>query len=298
MSDTQKTQPFDEQTALAELERLADKIQATRRQRAGTVAEFETFVKTFRNDRYNELISQHEAELQSELRAQARPVRPVGEVAANLGVHPPAPAPATYKPTTIAVALSQPAAPPAEADADQPPPVPADRPSASMPVPVAAVSMAPTKARSFSNAGPMIAAAAAVLLLVFVVWFFSRPSSPTEPPPATAAAPPPAAAAAPAAAPAAKPPSPAPPAPVPARALNIELLTIKPVWLRVTVDGVRALEAEVPPDRRLSFAADKLILIRAGNGGAVRLTVGGEDRGALGAEGRVVDKQVVPGSSK
>ncbi len=72
-------------------------------------------------------------------------------------------------------------------------------------------------------------------------------------------------------------------------------MTIKPVWLRVTVDGARALEAELPPDRRLSFAADKLIQIRAGNGGAVRLMVGGQDRGPLGGEGRVVDRQVVPG---
>jgi hypothetical protein len=310
VSDTQKPQPFDELAALAELERLADKIQATRRQRESTVAEFESFVKTFRNDRYSELIAQHEAELQSELRAQARPVRPVGEVAANLAVRPPAalpaptppaaakppapseviPVPATYKPTTIAVALSPPAVRPADADADQPP---LDAAYAPSPIPawIEPASMAPAKARRSGNAVPMSVAAAAVLVLVFVVWSFSRPSSPE--PPATASAPPPAAAAAPAAA--AK-PSPAPT--VPGKALNIELVTLRPVWLRVTVDGARALEAELPPDRRLPFAADKLIQIRAGNGGAVKLMVGGEDRGPLGGEGRVVDRQLVPSPVK
>lgn len=325
MNDIDKAQPFDEQAALAELERLADKIQATRRQRAHTVAEFETFVKTFRQDRYQELISQHEAELQHEVRAQARPVRPVGEVAANLGVRapmppaaatppavaaptpdtapspqPPEPVAATYKPTAIAVALSPPAVAPADVDHPAsgigefkseplPPPVVA---------PVSASASNPDRAAGASPRWrlPLVAAAAAVVLIAAGFWIFGGSSEAPD----AAATPAAASASAPAAAPAPAAESPAaassspPPKPVPTKALNIELVTTKPVWLRVTVDGTRAIEAELPADRRLPFAADKLIQIRAGNGGAVKLMVAGEDRGPLGADGRVVDRQLTP----
>lgn len=329
MNDTDKAQPFDEQAALAELERLADKIQATRRQRAHTVAEFETFVKTFRQDRYQELISQHEAELQHEVRAQARPVRPIGEVAANLGVRapmppaaatppvvaapkpdtapaapspqPPEPVVATYKPTAIAVALSPPAVAPA--DVDHPAPGIGEFKPEPLPPPVVAPVSAsasnPDRAAGASPRSrlPLAAAAAAVVLIAAGFWMFGGSSEAPDAAatPAATAASVPAAAPAPAAeSPAAAPSSSPPPKPVPTRALNIELVTVKPVWLRVTVDGTRAIEAELPADRRLPFAADKLIQIRAGNGGAVKLMVAGEDRGLLGADGRVVDRQLTP----
>jgi hypothetical protein len=51
VTDTQP-RPFDERTALEELERLAERIQATRRQRERAVAEFNAFVKTFKDDDY------------------------------------------------------------------------------------------------------------------------------------------------------------------------------------------------------------------------------------------------------
>ena len=61
MTDVNRPQPFDEQAALAELERLAEKIQTSRRQRAQAVEEFDAFVRGFRNERRLESIRAAEA---------------------------------------------------------------------------------------------------------------------------------------------------------------------------------------------------------------------------------------------
>jgi hypothetical protein len=104
-----------------------------------------------------------------------------------------------------------------------------------------------------------------------------RGSSPAvQSPPATAS---PAAQA-----PATLPPAPEKP-PAPARALNVELTTLRPVWMRVTVDGSKLLERVVPEGQTIPVGADSTIAIRAGDGGAVRLSVGGKDQGVLGKDG-------------
>ena len=64
------SQTFDEQSALAELEQLADKIQLSRRQREQKVAEFDAFVRTFRQDQRVQSIAATERELR---RAEDRP---------------------------------------------------------------------------------------------------------------------------------------------------------------------------------------------------------------------------------
>jgi hypothetical protein len=85
--------------------------------------------------------------------------------------------------------------------------------------------------------------------------------------------------------------TPAAPAPVAdPRPLQIELFTIRPVWLRVTVDGERRLEREVPGGQRLPFGADRSINVRAGNGGSLRLSVGGRDLGLIGRDGQIADR--------
>jgi hypothetical protein len=87
--------------------------------------------------------------------------------------------------------------------------------------------------------------------------------------------------------------APAPrPAPTagPPRPLNVEFLTLRPVWARVTVDGRRAVEKEFAADERMSFGADTTIAIRAGNGGAIRLVVDGQDLGVPGRDGQVFSR--------
>ena len=87
------------------------------------------------------------------------------------------------------------------------------------------------------------------------------------------------------------PASPAPGEPVTQTAPAVsELTTTRRVWVRLTVDGQRVVEGEVPANARVPITADKTVVIRTGNAGAVRLTLRGEDQGALGAEGTVVTR--------
>jgi hypothetical protein len=263
--------PFDERAALEELERLADKIQSSRRQRENAVAEFETFVKTFRQDRYEQLIAQHAAEQQAAGQAAAAPGNPRDRA---LDPHPPlAGAAASAAPT--------------------PPPT---TPLAAKPRDPIAVTVQVSSGKAWSTGvsallkPPYIrlaaAATAVIVLLLLVTWIWPESSTtPSRQPSAILPA-----AQAPAAAPA---PAPAPVASTgPARALSIELVTTRPVWMRVTADDRRALEREVPADQRIPVEADRSILIRAGDGGAVRLIIKGQDQGALGRDGQIANRSL------
>lgn len=224
----QQPRPFDEKAALRELERLADKIQSTRQQRARAEAEFDTFVKAFRHDRYQELIGQHEAALGGTPDVTIGAPRPVVQ----------APVPQR-----------------------QPPPL----------IPVGATARVERK----TNRGFVIAAVA-VAAVVFAVWMWRGSTPAVQSPPATTS---PAAQV-----PVSPPVAPSTP-PVPARALNIELTTVRPVWMRVTSDGTKLMERVVPEGQTIPVGADKMIAIRAGDGGAVRVSVDGKDQGVLGKDG-------------
>jgi Domain of unknown function (DUF4115) len=69
-----------------------------------------------------------------------------------------------------------------------------------------------------------------------------------------------------------------------------ELTATRPVWVRVTADGARLFERELPANTRVPLRAEKTIVIRAGNAGAVRLSLAGQDQGPLGPEGAVVTR--------
>jgi hypothetical protein len=62
------------------------------------------------------------------------------------------------------------------------------------------------------------------------------------------------------------------------------------VWIRATADGVRVVERELRPDERIPLRAARALVIRAGDAGAVRMSVNGQDRGVLGADGIVVTR--------
>jgi cytoskeletal protein RodZ len=75
-----------------------------------------------------------------------------------------------------------------------------------------------------------------------------------------------------------------------------ELTTTRNVWVRVIADGERVLEREVPAGSRIPITAQKTIVIRTGDAGAVTLTIAGQDQGTLGREGQVVTRTfTVPG---
>jgi cytoskeleton protein RodZ len=60
--------------------------------------------------------------------------------------------------------------------------------------------------------------------------------------------------------------------------------------MRVIVDGQRVVEREVPAGTRLPLNAEKTIVIRTGDAGAVRLTIRGQEPAFLGVEGEVVTR--------
>ena len=49
----------------------------------------------------------------------------------------------------------------------------------------------------------------------------------------------------------------------------IELRVLRPVWMRVVVDGRKDVEGTVQPGEPLHFTGDHSIVVRVGNGGDV-----------------------------
>ena len=75
-----------------------------------------------------------------------------------------------------------------------------------------------------------------------------------------------------------------------AGALQAELVALRGVWVRATVDGVRVVERELRTDERVPLRAARTLVIRAGDAGALQMRVNGQDRGVLGADGIVVTR--------
>ncbi|HEX6974928.1 MAG TPA: RodZ domain-containing protein [Vicinamibacterales bacterium] len=184
---------------------------------------------------------------------------------------PPAECPAATIPETTLPATIVEAATPAPV-VQQPPASPAieERVAPAPPVP------STTAPRRRSLAVPVTLVA---VILVGVLAFALRsrdrapaapPAQPAERPAATAAETPPAAA----------------PVPAPAPSgVNLEMVTRRPVWVRVTIDGQRAIERELPADQRIPLHGEKTIVIRAGDAGAVILMQDGRDTRPLGRDG-------------
>ena len=269
-------QKFDERSALEELERLADKIQISRRRREQKVAEFDAFVRGFRHDRLTASIAASERESR---RANDPPSTVSRATHAARGVVPPPVDAGGDYDSTAARML-----PGAVEDATWGVAVPRE--------PVARAVLTPP-ARPWAAYVGLGLAGAAVIGVGVLVWRSAGapvgPEAPVDPKAVVAPAP----AAPVATAPAAAAPTPSTPA-GPPRALNIEFVTVRPVWARITVDGRRAAEREFAADQRLMFGADRAIAIRAGDAGALRLIVDGRDLGVLGRDGQVFDRVFTP----
>lgn len=286
MTNPTQPRPFDERVALEELERLAERIQASRRQREQAVAEFDAFVKTFRDDQQATRLRAVEA-VESKLHESPASIPPEPRVV-----------PASLAPEPHQASAIEPREPmfPSERDAGGAEPEP-DVTAPAMPSPPR--SPAPAIARASSSPRPAAGVldapyarwilAAAGLLLAVLVMLWVRDGSP---PPAQATNPAPGPSAPntrPAtAAPGTRPDTAVPP-PVassgPPRALNVQMVTLRPVWARVTVDDRKVMEREIPGGQTIPFGADRAISIRAGDAGAVRLIVDGKDLGPLGRDG-------------
>jgi hypothetical protein len=252
--------PFEEQALLEELERVREQIQQARLQRRAVQDEFKRFVRGFKE--------------------------PTDPGNATTGDGPPGES-AIHRPA----ALKEPEAEPNKPVTPEGPQLP--------PALAGLMSAAPasTTAQEVTSQHPMheparaaapraqpwtrVLAGGAVILLAGVAVTISMRNDASEPPPSSD---PPQAA------------QPAMPAPEPRPAdgapasRESEIVTIRRVWMRVLVDGERVLEREVPADTRVPLSAQKTILIRTGDAGAVRLSIRGDDQGFLGREGEVLTR--------
>jgi hypothetical protein len=295
MADTAEGQtPFDERAALEELERLRQGIEHYRLQRKAVGEKFEAFVGSFQKPAGMQLV----------------PVKPAAPAPA---APPPSPlvqtaAPAQVPALEAAPVQPPPPAPPIPAAAPMPAPPPASEPMMDaltarlrgIPSDAWATPSVTSSVTEESNETPAesatpprrsrvaVLAALVVVLVAVLGWtLWPRAAAPTgSDQPATTAAP--------AAIPA--PPPSAPPPPAPAAAAPVvevpaaEVTTTRAVWLRVIVDGERVLERQLPADTRVPLKAEKTIVIRTGDAGAVRVSIGGQDQGPLGKDGQVVNR--------
>ena len=76
-----------------------------------------------------------------------------------------------------------------------------------------------------------------------------------------------------------------------------ELRALKHVWVRLTVDGQRVLERELDAGARLPISG-RTIVVRAGDAGAVRMIIDGQDRGLMGETGVAVTRSYTSSASR
>lgn len=238
MTQEEQIQPFDEQAALAELERLRESIQAARKARQRTSDEFEAFVKSFRKPAATPT---SERPMPVSLVPEAPQHEPSESINRSLVTPDPSPSPVAIPSNTESF----------DARTALPP------------------SKSPRRYRvNIRSVGILAIIAVIVLSLLSTRW-----RGATSPPKTVNAvsdnttAPVGARASRPAA-------SPSAPANAGANAVLIELRAIRPVWMRVVVDGRKDAEGTVQPGEPLHFTGDHSIVVRVGNGGDILLKTG------------------------
>jgi hypothetical protein len=142
--------------------------------------------------------------------------------------------------------------------------------------------MLPLRASKRVPTTGIVTGAALVLAAGVLVTWIWRSDDPESPPPSSASA------AAPAAAPVAA-PTPKASEPPLSVGTSSELLALRHVWVRLTVDGKRVLERELDAGARVPLNG-QTIVIRAGDAGAVRIIIDGRDRGLMGETGIAVTR--------
>jgi hypothetical protein len=276
-SERRPREPFDETPALAELEALRRSIERARERRKEIHAEFDDFVRGFKNPSEKQDI-----------------------------------APAPVSPPSSMDSLS-PFPSEIDTDAKSAEPWGAATPSAAGPqsasaavdLPAGLIPPPPEKRRRrvrWAGALGAIAAAAVITVaaLLMLTWRTAPPESPSPPESSGGSRPPAAGVPAPgtptAGAPVARTPTPAPPgraAPAPVEAANrspqAAVTALRRVWVRVAVDGNRVLERVLQADETVPLGPIRTVVIRTGDAGAVRLSIDGHG-GPLGRDGEVVTR--------
>jgi hypothetical protein len=251
--DVQPNPPFDEQAALAELERLRGELQAVRKRREEMAEQFDAFVRSFQSPEGRDV----PPSTATSLRATSGRVPRMADYAPTAVVDPVVPIELDGEPPVVAVRWK----------------------------------------RGFGVAR-LAAAVAATGAVLLVALLFFRGGPTTEPQRAGSSAPGPAptrpVSAEPAPSTAAAVSLAPQPTPPPPAALTAELIAVRPVWVRVIVDGRRTMQRQLAAGERVPLRAEKVINLRAGDAGALRLVVDGRDQGLLGRDGTIATRALMP----
>jgi cytoskeleton protein RodZ len=258
---------FEEAAAERELDELRRAIEETRARRRRANAAFEEFLKGF-SDSPRGAAAASQAPAPPPRQRDAGGTEPVAlpredGLSAFAPAVSPAPAGPVTPPRPLDLASLDDFAKEASETAGSP----------GWPIPAA---LAPARPSPVRRALPLIGVAVVGVLAVFL---WSRGGSPDDAAPADAAVA----------------PSPAAPAPVPTTPPAAtsgtqtpppaaEVVTSRRVWMRVTVDGRRVVEREVPEGTRIPLNGSQIV-IRAGDAGAVRVSIAGKDQGTFGPAG-------------
>jgi len=276
--------PFNEQAALEELERLQAAIEQARRQRGQTVDEFDAFVRSFRNPPPADPVPVRPPAVRETIAPEPVAPPPVDNEASPVAlppspVAPEEPSPVAARPSPFAEEPSPVA--PRRSIFDDEDDAPADpRPS---PLDMASSSSVRPQGKRVGFATLIGGLAAVAVVVIGAVMLLNRGGQEAAPQTTQSAAPAAATPAAPA------PTEPARPA-VPVGGLQAEIVTVRPVWVRVLVDGEKTIERELKGNDRIPLRAQRVIFVRAGDAGALRIVVNGQDQGVLGRDGEIVTR--------
>lgn len=267
--------PPDENRALEQLERFHREILRARRDRERASTEFDGFVRNLQGQGQENTATSP---------AGRRATRPIVQPAER----PTAPAETTpaLQARPLASAHDATAGTPVHTD---PPAVPRSAAAAEDEVPTAMAASPRGRSRGLLVAAAILLVGAVVAL---VLWQRSQRETGQEQAPIVNTTPAPSSpapgASSPAASGATRPaPRAANPQPPPAPAVSpstIELTTVRPVWMRVIVDGERVLEREVPAGQHLTYTPSSGLVVRAGDAGGVRVKIGNGPEEVLGRD--------------
>ena len=243
MTQERPVEPFDEKAALRELEQLRESIDAARQARQRKSAEFDAFVKGFRKP-----ASTRDSEPSVPAASPSEAQRPAPELI-SASTHSPDPLPSPLVVPSNAEVSGE-ATSPTFPHISRRPPLNTRLVGIAAIVTVAALGLLSTRWRK-QTSPPTHADSVTG----------NQPSTARGEVATTSA------------------PQQSAPLPSAAHAVVVELKTIRPVWMRVVVDGRKDIEGMVPGGEPLHLTGDRSIVVRVGNGGDVVVKTGGrEDR--------------------
>jgi hypothetical protein len=287
MAEMSGNRPFEEQAALAELERLQREIEESRRRRRQANDAFDSFLRSFGTrassaPESDGAVAPAPARREPEPPPAARLPEPASKKSDGLEEFPREEFRLTVTPPAAneAPALLSGSAGPIFEFAQPNPAV--DLPKAPAPhhVPAALKPAAQTPERK--RAALAIGGVALAGVAIFA-WRMGQPGRTSDAPASgNTATSPPIATPAPVTAP-------APAAVVPAA----ELTTERRVWVRVLVDGEKTIERELDANVRVPLTPKQRIIVRAGDAGAVHVLLAGKDQGPFGPDGVAVTREFV-----